>query len=62
MCPTAKKLIISRDVVFQEDETWKWGDEYRKDISAVLVWEGIIDNDEEAKANIHAHADTQVAV
>ncbi|KAJ8649535.1 hypothetical protein MRB53_002558 [Persea americana] len=35
---------------------------YRKDISAFLVWEGIIYNDEEAEANIHAHVDTQVAV
>ncbi|CAL2258076.1 unnamed protein product [Prunus armeniaca] len=38
-----QKVIISRDVVFEEDQQWSWNDSHKKAITADLEW----DTDEE---------------
>jgi len=39
--PNSKKIIISRDVVFEENRTWDWGrnDDHGTTTSDVLTWE-----------------------
>lgn len=36
--PTTKQIIISRDVVFEEDGSWNWGDEFTSSIQSELEW------------------------
>ena len=52
------KIIISRDVVFEEDQRWDWEVCYNKEIVSDLVWEqdegegtGVGANEEESEAN-----------
>ena len=55
--PVSKKIIISKDVIFQEDECWNWGKSNEECRSDVLKWnddgdennmeEGIENNEEE---------------
>ncbi|XP_068319497.1 uncharacterized protein [Pyrus communis] len=41
--PVSQKIIISRDVVFEDDQQWKWGDSHKEAIVTELEW----DTDEE---------------
>jgi len=56
--PISHKIIISRDVVFEEDQRWDWEVCYNKEIVSDLVWEqdegegtGVGANEEESEAN-----------
>ncbi|KAM2061103.1 hypothetical protein FF1_046222 [Malus domestica] len=37
--PISQKIIVSRDVVFEEDQSWDWETCYKKAIVADLEWE-----------------------
>lgn len=37
--PISKKIIVSRDVVFEEDQEWSWDDSNKQAIVADLEWE-----------------------
>ncbi|GAA0173654.1 hypothetical protein LIER_41565 [Lithospermum erythrorhizon] len=39
MDTNAKRIVISRDVVFKEDKCWKWGDDYKEHVTTDLEWE-----------------------
>lgn len=41
--PTAKKVIVSRDVVFEEDESWNWGRNDKDVRCDVFTW---VDSDD----------------
>ena len=56
--PISHKIIVSRDVVFEEDQSWDWEVCYKEAIVADLVWEtdegeatNVGDNEEESEAN-----------
>ncbi|KAM1826104.1 hypothetical protein ACFX13_025496 [Malus domestica] len=51
--PTSKKIIISRDVVFEEDQEWSWDDSHKQAILADLEWEV----DEEASTEKESNGD-----
>ncbi|GAA0151402.1 hypothetical protein LIER_10129 [Lithospermum erythrorhizon] len=36
-----KRIVISKDVVFEEEKCWEWGEDYKEHISAVLEWNDI---------------------
>ena len=36
--PVSKKIVISRDVVFEEKEKWNWNKTSEKDSCDVLEW------------------------
>jgi len=36
--PISKRIIISKDVVFEENERWVWDKKYQKDIACDLEW------------------------
>ena len=42
----AKKIVISRDVVFEEDKSWNWDRSYEEQIMADLEWDDEEDNEE----------------
>lgn len=45
----SKKIIISRDVVFDEDKCWDWDKQYAASISCELEWgdkEDAVENEE----------------
>ncbi|GAA0183622.1 hypothetical protein LIER_31000 [Lithospermum erythrorhizon] len=39
MDTNAKRIVISRDVVFEEDKCWKWGVDYKEQVTTDLEWE-----------------------
>ena len=43
--PITKKVIISRDVIFEEDKTWQWNDDQEavKWISTDLILEDVVE-------------------
>ncbi|CAL5432597.1 unnamed protein product [Camellia sinensis] len=43
--PVAKKVVISRDVVFEEDKSWNWDRSYEEHIMAGLEWDDEEDNE-----------------
>nr|XP_034893821.1 uncharacterized protein LOC118033088 [Populus alba] len=46
--PISNKIIISRDVVFEEDKQWTWDDDHKQAIYTELEW----DNDTEGAVEI----------
>ena len=36
--PTSQRIIISRDVVFEEDKSWDWDKTYEESIMCDLEW------------------------
>ena len=36
--PVSKKIVISRDVVFEKQEKWNWNRTIKKDSCDVLEW------------------------
>ena len=49
--PISQKIIISRDVVFEEDQQWKWDDSHEPAILADLEWESDEETDTEDDGN-----------
>ena len=47
--PLSQKVLISRDVIFNEEEIWPWDDSYAEEIQAPLDWSDV---DEDDKNNI----------
>ncbi|KAL8150752.1 hypothetical protein V2J09_020560 [Rumex salicifolius] len=45
----SKKIVVSRDVVFEEDEKWNWDSSYKELIDSELEWEPELDAVEETK-------------
>ena len=43
--PVAKKVVISRDVVFEEDKSWDWDNNYKELILTDLIWENEENNE-----------------
>ena len=47
--PISNKIIISRDVVFEEDQQWTWDDDHKQAIFTELEWEndteGAVENE-----------------
>ena len=37
--PTSNKIIVSRDVVFEEDQQWCWDDNHKHNLLTDLEWE-----------------------
>ena len=44
--PTARKIVVSRDVVFEEDKSWSWDRSYEEHIMADLEWDEKVVNAE----------------
>ena len=36
--PKTKRIVVSKDVVFEEQKSWDWGPNYKEQIEAELVW------------------------
>ena len=51
--PLSQKALISRDVIFNEEESWPWDDSYVEAIQAPLDWSDV---DEDNKNNIQDEA------
>jgi transposase InsO family protein len=67
--PATNKIIVSRDVVFEEDQQWCWDNSSNTDLGTALEWdthEATVTGDEELAAAqpVHAegHADGEIAV
>nr|DAD39485.1 TPA_asm: hypothetical protein HUJ06_013808 [Nelumbo nucifera] len=54
--PIAKKIVISRDVVFEEEKSWDWDKSYEEQVVAVLEWG---DNEKNAAANNEDEAEIE---
>ncbi|XP_034674326.1 uncharacterized protein LOC117905532 [Vitis riparia] len=56
--PISQKIIISRDVVFEEDKNWDWDKKYEEAIVCDLEWgddgEEATVNEEESDSNLDA--------
>ena len=35
--PKTKRIVISKDVMFEEEKSWNWGPNYKEQIEAELV-------------------------
>ncbi|KAL4351723.1 hypothetical protein GQ457_06G023180 [Hibiscus cannabinus] len=59
--PISKRIIISRDVVFEEDCGWNWGEEFNNSIQSELDWnhdtESNVEGDDHEE--IHEAADEE---
>ena len=51
--PLSQKVLISYDVIFNEEESWPWDDCYAQAIQAPLDWSDV---DEDSKNNIQDEA------
>lgn len=54
--PITKKIVISRDVVFEETREWNWDATYKEDVLANLYFE---DNDDELEVHEEDEADVE---
>ena len=36
--PTAKRIVISRDVIFEEEKQWDWDKSYEEQVLMNLEW------------------------
>jgi len=48
--PISQRIIVSRDVIFQEDQKWNWDDSHTETILADLEWKD--DNEEHSNASL----------
>ncbi|KAL4386156.1 hypothetical protein GQ457_09G030990 [Hibiscus cannabinus] len=46
--PLSQKIIVSRDVVFEEDKSWEWDQSHKEDILVDLAWD-----DDEKESDKH---------
>ncbi|TXG53600.1 hypothetical protein EZV62_018856 [Acer yangbiense] len=53
--PVSRKIIVSRDVVFEEDRSWDWDEDYKEAITADLEW------DESDEDNCIAESNNNIA-
>ena len=56
--PISKMIIVSRDVVFEEDQEWSWDDSHKQAIVADLEWKV----KEEASTEEESNGDESEAV
>ena len=35
--PKTKRIVVSKDVMFEEEKSWNWGPNYKEQIEAELV-------------------------
>ncbi|GJY65031.1 retrovirus-related pol polyprotein from transposon TNT 1-94 [Tanacetum coccineum] len=49
--PVSKKIIVSRDVIFEEDESWSWGNDKEENMSSDLEWGDDHNNNEDERYN-----------
>ena len=54
--PISQKIIISRDVVFDEDKSWDWDKQYEETILCDLDWgdkdvEAVVEEEHEVRHN-----------
>lgn len=49
--PVARKIIVSRDVSFEEDKGWNWGRTAEEVKHDVLIWEGSNDSEDASSEN-----------
>ncbi|GJU04879.1 retrovirus-related pol polyprotein from transposon TNT 1-94 [Tanacetum coccineum] len=49
--PVSKKIIVSRDVIFEEDESWNWGNDKEENMSSDLEWGDDHNNNEDERYN-----------
>lgn len=54
--PVSQKIVVSRDVIFEEDKSWDWDDTHNEAIIADLEW--TVNEDEGEKAVDHGEAST----
>ncbi|CAL9002860.1 unnamed protein product [Prunus brigantina] len=55
--PLSNKIIVSRDVVFEEDQQWNWDDGHKQAILAELEWE----TEEEAEVEVEGDGEDSEA-
>ncbi|KAL4295748.1 hypothetical protein GQ457_12G010900 [Hibiscus cannabinus] len=55
--PISKRIIISRDVVFEEDCGWNWGEEFNNSIQSELDW----NHDTESNVEVDDHEEIHEA-
>ncbi|KAB2605263.1 hypothetical protein D8674_004980 [Pyrus ussuriensis x Pyrus communis] len=55
--PISQKIIVSRDVVFEEDQSWDWEACYKEAIVANLEWE----TDEEVETEVDANEESEIS-
>lgn len=55
--PISQKIIVSRDVVFEEDQSWDWEACYKEAIVADLEWE----TDEEVETEVDANEESETS-
>ncbi|RDY03401.1 hypothetical protein CR513_13019, partial [Mucuna pruriens] len=36
--PKTKRIVVSKDVMFEEEKSWDWGSHYKEQIEIELVW------------------------
>ncbi|MCH89137.1 copia-type polyprotein, partial [Trifolium medium] len=39
--PKIKRIVVSKDVVFEEEKSWDWGQNFKEQIDADLVWSDV---------------------
>ena len=49
--PISNKIIISQDVIFEEDQQWNWDDDHKQAIFTELEWETEKEVEVEDKGN-----------
>lgn len=54
--PITKKIVVSRDVVFEEDEKWDWGNSGAEVKDDVLDWGDV---DEIVESNMHSESEEE---
>ncbi|GJS30975.1 pentatricopeptide repeat-containing protein [Tanacetum coccineum] len=47
----SEKIIVSRDVIFEEDESWSWGNDKEENMSSDLEWGDDHNNNEDERYN-----------
>ena len=57
--PTSKKIVVSRDVVFEEDECWDWGRSNEEARLDILEWE---DSNEEGSEHDQSEEESEEEV
>ncbi|KAL4334062.1 hypothetical protein GQ457_07G002440 [Hibiscus cannabinus] len=55
--PISKRIVISRDVVFEEDCGWNWGEEFNNSIQSELNW----NHDTESNVEVDDHEEIHEA-
>lgn len=62
--PKTKRVVVSKDVVFEENKQWDWGENYEEQIRSELVWndDGEFSDEENEEENRGDNGDSNVEV